>query len=141
MNACVIKKFLLLKSNSRPGRGTSNVELSTAALRRFQVFEPPDILYWARGVDNSTVFDKLGLPWYCYTLQQTHCIPLFKTPANYRTTRRPGPKKVREHESRKADAFLHLARLTPRSWKRFLWSYGGYRFTVALGHACMRGSG
>ena len=93
--------------------------MSTAALRRLQVFEPPDILYWARGVDNSTVFDKLGLPWYCYTLQQTHCIPLFKTPANYRTTRRPGPKKVREHESRKADAFLHLARLTPICWKRF----------------------
>ena len=129
---------LLNCSSNSPGRATSIVELSTAALRRFQVFEPPDILYWARGVDNSTVFDKLGLPWYCYTLQQTHCIPLFKTPANYRTTRRPGPKKVREHESRKADAFLHLAPLTPRSWKRFLWSYGGYRFTVALGRACMR---
>ena len=95
-----------------------------AASRRFQVFEPPDILYWARGVDNSTVFDKLGLPWYCYTLQQTHCIPRFKTPANYRTTRRPGPKKARKLESRKADAFLHLARLTPGRLEE-VQSYGG----------------
>lgn len=67
-------------------------QLSVATLRRPQVFEPPDILYWARGNDNSTVYDKLGLPWYCYTLQQTHCVPLFKTPANYRTTRRPAQK-------------------------------------------------
>ena len=82
-------------------------QLSMATLPpRSQVFEPPDILYWARGNDNSTVLDKLGLPWYCYTLQQTHCVPLFKTPANYRTTRRPAKKVQMDERQRRV---LHLA--------------------------------
>lgn len=54
-----------------------------------EVFVPPDIRYWASGNLNTTVFDKLGLPWFCYTVQQTHCVPLFRKPPNYRTTRMP----------------------------------------------------
>lgn len=53
------------------------------------VFVPPDIKYWAYGKINTTVIDNLGLPWYCYTNRQTHCMPLFQKPPNFQTTRRP----------------------------------------------------
>ncbi|TRY71491.1 hypothetical protein TCAL_00244 [Tigriopus californicus] len=53
------------------------------------VFVPPDIKYWAYGKINTTVIDNLGLPWYCYTHRQTHCMPLFQKPPNFQTTRRP----------------------------------------------------
>ncbi len=54
-----------------------------------KVYVPPDIKYWAYGKVNTTIVDGGGLPWYCYTYRQTHCRPLFKLPANWRTTRRP----------------------------------------------------
>jgi hypothetical protein len=59
-----------------------------------EVFVPPDIKYWASGDLNSTVLDKMGLPWFCYTVQQTHCVPLFRKPTNFRTTRMPVFKRV-----------------------------------------------
>ena len=54
-----------------------------------RVFVPPDIKYWAYGELNTTVYDNLGLPWFCYTNRQTHCLPLFPLPPGFRTTRRP----------------------------------------------------
>ena len=53
------------------------------------VFVPPDIKYWAYGKINTTVYDNLGLPWFCYTNLQTHCLPMFPVPPNFRTTRKP----------------------------------------------------
>ena len=53
------------------------------------VFVPPDIKYWAYGKVNTTVYDNLGLPWFCYTNLQTHCLPMFPVPPNFRTTRKP----------------------------------------------------
>lgn len=53
------------------------------------VFIPPDIQYWAQNDVNTTIYDSQGLPWFCYTVRQTHCIPLFPLPSNFRTTRRP----------------------------------------------------
>ena len=76
-----------------------------------ETFVPPDIKYWAYGEVNTTVFDELGLPWYCYTTRQTHCIPLFKKPARFRTTRRPyhRPNQIRQAEVRRYSSFfLHL---------------------------------
>ena len=43
------------------------------------VLVPPDpVQYWSYGNLNTTIVDRSGLPWYCYTAQQTQCRPLFK---------------------------------------------------------------
>ncbi len=70
----------------------NSIRLTPTPPPGMEVFIPPDIRYWASGDVNSTVLDKLGLPWFCYTAQQTHCVPLFRKPPNYRTTRMPGRK-------------------------------------------------
>ena len=54
-----------------------------------RVLIPPDFRYRAYGKVNITVIDSGGLPWYCYTGQQIRCVPLFKLPGRWRTTRFP----------------------------------------------------
>lgn len=68
-----------------------------------EVFVPPDIRYWASLKVNTTVYDNLGLPWYCYTNRQTHCIPIFKLPPNFRTTRRPQTNRKKKKGEEQAN--------------------------------------
>ncbi len=86
-----------LRDLAPPTSGTTTTKRTTTTTTKrsadednnVQVFVPPDIKYWAYGKVNTTIVDGGGLPWYCYTYRQTHCRPLFKLPANWRTTRRP----------------------------------------------------
>ena len=50
-----------------------NLNPPTPVTEKPSVFVPPDIRYWAFGKVNTTVYDKGGLPWFCYTYRQTHC--------------------------------------------------------------------
>ena len=54
-----------------------------------KVLVPPDYKYRAYGKVNITVIDSGGLPWYCYTGEHVRCIPLFRLPGKWRTTRFP----------------------------------------------------
>ena len=54
-----------------------------------KVLVPPDYKYRAYGKVNITVIDSGGLPWYCYTGEHVRCIPLFRLPGRWRTTRFP----------------------------------------------------
>ena len=45
--------------------------------------------YKTYGKVNITVIDSGGLPWYCYTGNHVRCIPLFRLPGKWRTTRFP----------------------------------------------------
>ena len=54
-----------------------------------KVLVPPDYKYKTYGKVNITVIDSGGLPWYCYTGDHVRCIPLFRLPGKWRTTRFP----------------------------------------------------
>ena len=54
-----------------------------------KVLVPPDYKYKAYGKVNITVIDSGGLPWYCYTGNHVRCLPLFRLPGKWRTTRFP----------------------------------------------------
>ena len=54
-----------------------------------KVLVPPDYKYKAYGKVNITVIDSGGLPWYCYTGDHVRCVPLFRLPGKWRTTRFP----------------------------------------------------
>ena len=54
-----------------------------------KVLVPPDYKYKAYGKVNITVIDSGGLPWYCYAGNHVRCLPLFRLPGKWRTTRFP----------------------------------------------------
>jgi len=87
-----MRVFLVLAALSTAAAAPTKRPTQTSPIQPpagVKVFVPPDIRYWAYGNANTTIYDDLGLPWFCYTIRQTHCIPLFAVPEGFATTRRP----------------------------------------------------
>ena len=103
---CVVHCFILSKNNlqcsphsaflagnlPRP-RARPSQNLATPRNARLQqterVLVPPEYKYKAFGKVNITVIDSGGLPWYCYSGEHVRCVPLFRLPGKWRTTRFP----------------------------------------------------
>ena len=77
------------RSSSRSHQNLSSVRRSARLQEQEKVLVPPDYKYKAFGKVNITVIDSGGLPWYCYTGNHVRCVPLFRLPGKWRTTRFP----------------------------------------------------